>query len=110
MPRIPVQLRKCHFCNDLRRHTFLVISATGLQKDRVRSRTLRMIRRLLALSVCLAALAPLARAADDSAAMRDKLDRELRARADAPRGHSRVIIRFKPNVRADALIRSVRGT
>ena len=38
------------------------------------------------------------------------LDRELRARARAARGSSRVILRFEPGVSADAAIRRLRGT
>jgi len=66
-----------------------------------------MLRRLLSIGVVLVAtVAPAAagRAPDG------KLDRELRLRALAPRGHSRVIVRLDPGVSGDALIRGVRGT
>jgi serine protease AprX len=39
-----------------------------------------------------------------------KLDRELRLRAQAPRGHSRVIIALEPGANGDAVIRTVHGT
>jgi serine protease AprX len=66
-----------------------------------------MVRRLLSIGVLLAAcVAPAAAAGADGG----KLDRELRLRALAPRGHSRVIVRLNPGVSGDALIRGVRGT
>jgi len=67
-----------------------------------------MVRRLLSIGVLLAACVLPAAAADHAPA--SKLDRELRGRALAPRGHSRVIVRLNPGVSGDALIRGVRGT
>ena len=72
-----------------------------------------MVRRLLTFGALLAALAPAAWAAprpEASAAGAGRLDRELRQRASAPRGHSRVIVRLTPGVSADVAIRSLRGT
>src|SRR5260221_961252 len=75
-----------------------------------------MVRRLLTLAALLTALAPVAwaeaRAERPAAAAsgRARLDRELRQRASAPRGHSRVILRLKPGVSADVAIRGLRGT
>src|SRR5258706_13937749 len=68
-----------------------------------------MVRRLLTVAAMLAALAPAASAAQASDAT---LDRELRHRAGAPRGYSRVILRLNPGVSAgvaDAGIRGLRG-
>jgi serine protease AprX len=68
-----------------------------------------MVRRLLTVAAMLAALAPAASAAQASDAT---LDRELRHRAGAPRGYSRVILRLNPGVAAgvaDAGIRGLRG-
>jgi serine protease AprX len=39
-----------------------------------------------------------------------KLDRELRARAAAPSGHSRVIVQLDPGVTFDSVVRSMNGT
>ncbi len=39
----------------------------------------------------------------------DKLDSELRLRAQAPRGHSRVIVRLDPGASAEVAIRGLRG-
>jgi serine protease AprX len=64
-----------------------------------------MFRRFVFIGVLLASAAPAAAAGADG-----KLDRELRLRALAPRGHSRVIVRLNPGVSGDALIRGVRGT
>jgi serine protease AprX len=72
-----------------------------------------MVRRLLILGAILTSLAPAALAAARPDADNPKLDRELRQRAGAPRGHSRVILRLKPGVSADAAgvaIRGLRGT
>src|SRR5258706_14643880 len=75
-----------------------------------------MVRRLLTLAALLTALAPVAwaepRAERPAAAASGsaRLDRELRQRASAPRGHSRVIVRLTPGVSADVAIRSLRGT
>jgi subtilisin family serine protease len=77
-----------------------------------------MVRRLFivgALGIFLGALAPEAAAAPPADAMsgHPKLDLELRERANAPRGSSRVILRLKPGVptdAADAVIRSLRGS
>jgi serine protease AprX len=66
-----------------------------------------MVRRFLSIGVVLAACVAPAAAADHGPG---KLDRELRLRALSPRGHSRVIVRLKPGVSGDALIRGVRGT
>src|SRR5215510_12047805 len=70
--------------------------------------TLRMVRQLLSIAVLLTACVAPAAAADHTPDA--KLDRELRVRARAPRGHSRVIVRLSPGVSGDALIRGVRGT
>jgi serine protease AprX len=70
-----------------------------------------MVRRLFILTAILAALVPEALAAGpahDEAS--DKLDRELQQRAQAPRGHSRVILRLDPGVDADRAVRGLRGT
>jgi subtilisin family serine protease len=66
-----------------------------------------MVRRILTLCVLLAACA-----APASAELRtaDKLDRELRLRAETPRGRSRVIVQLAPGVNGDAVIGRVRGT
>ena len=72
-----------------------------------------MVRRLLTLGAILSSLAPAALAAPRPHAENAKLDRELRQRASAPRGHSRVILRLNPGVSADAAglaIRGLRGT
>jgi len=75
-----------------------------------------MVRRLFILGALLAALAPAAAAAPPPAAVQSshaKLDLELRQRASAPRGNSRVILRLNPGVpadAADAVIRRLRGT
>src|SRR6185436_7159817 len=72
-----------------------------------------MVRRLFIFGALLTSLAPAALAAPRPHAENAKLDRELRQRAGAPRGHSRVILRLKPGVSADAAglaIRSLRGT
>jgi subtilisin family serine protease len=68
--------------------------------------TLRM-RRFLVLASLLAAWASAADAA--SHAGNGKLDSELRQRAGAPRGRSRVIVRLDPGASADAAIRGLRG-
>ena len=67
-----------------------------------------MLRRCLGIGFLLAALVAPATAASHAAD--GKLDPELRLRALAPRGHSRVIVRLNPGVNGDALIRGVRGT
>jgi serine protease AprX len=67
-----------------------------------------MVRLLLSVGVLLTACVSPALAADHASDA--KLDRELRGRALAPRGHSRVIVRLAPGVSGDALIRGVRGT
>ena len=72
-----------------------------------------MVRRLVTLGALLTLLAPAAMAAPRPHADNAKLDRELRQRASAPRGHSRVILRLKPGVSIDAAgaaIRGLRGT
>jgi serine protease AprX len=75
-----------------------------------------MIQRLLALGALLAALAFAAPAVHLSARMDAgtlRLDRELRERADALPGSSRVILRLKsgvPATAADVAIRKVKGT
>ena len=75
-----------------------------------------MVRRLFILAIALAAFVPAAAAAPPASVLSKtdaKLDRELRQRADAPRGTSRVIVRLDaglPPGDADAIIRSVRGT
>ena len=77
-----------------------------------------MLRRLLSLCAIVTALAPAAwaaprptpRAARTVLTDGGKLDRELRQRASAPRGHSRVIVRLNPGVSADVAIRGLRGT
>jgi subtilisin family serine protease len=75
-----------------------------------------MIRRLVILGIALVALAPAAAAAPPANVLTKtdaKLDRELRLRASAPRGTSRVIVRLNAGLTAggaDAVIRSLRGT
>ena len=70
-----------------------------------------MVRRFLAFGVLLAALVPAPAGASDAADGRDtaKLDRELRERARAPRGNSRVILQLDAGANADAGIRRLRG-
>jgi len=66
-----------------------------------------MVRTFLSIGVLLAACVAQTAAADR---LPDgKLDRELRLRALAPRGHSRVIVRFEPGVSGDGVIAGVRG-
>jgi serine protease AprX len=69
-----------------------------------------MVRRVLILGAILTVLAPSAWAAPRPGADNAKLDRELRQRASAPLGHSRVILRLNPGASADALVRRLRGT
>jgi serine protease AprX len=72
-----------------------------------------MVRRLVTLAALLTALAPEAWAAPRPAPPAGggaRLDRELRQRASAPRGHSRVILQLTPGVSADVAIRGLRGT
>src|SRR5258708_11454518 len=68
----------------------------------------KMVRRVLTLAAILTALAPAAWATPSGNDA--NLDRELRHRASAPRGHSRVILRLQPGVSADHAIRGLRGT
>ena len=78
----------------------------------MRPGTLRMVRRLFVLAVFLAALAPAAMSASGEAPGNPsvaKLDRELRDRARAPRGRSRVILHLKPGASADSAIRGLDG-
>src|SRR5258708_12961551 len=67
-----------------------------------------MVRADVIVAEIVTALAPAAWAA--ASGTDAKLDRELRHRASAPRGHSRVILRLKPGVSADLAIRGLRGT
>jgi serine protease AprX len=70
-----------------------------------------MVRRFLSIGVLLAACVAPAAAADHTPGA--KLDRELRLRALAPRGHSRVIVRLDPGVSGaavGAILNGVRGT
>src|SRR5262249_33722218 len=69
-----------------------------------------MARRLRILATLWAAFAPAALAAGPSDGSASKLDRELEQRAQAPRGHSRVIVRLTPGADADRAIHGVRGT
>jgi serine protease AprX len=69
-----------------------------------------MARRLLILAVVLAASVPTAFAAGQPDGASSKLDRELRQRAQAPLGHSRVIVRVLPGTDAEPSIRRVHGT
>jgi subtilisin family serine protease len=75
-----------------------------------------MVRRLFIFAIVLAALAPAAAAAPPATVFSKtdaKLDRELRQRASAPRGTSRVIVRLNAGLTpgaADAVIRNLRGT
>jgi subtilisin family serine protease len=62
----------------------------------------------LVLAIVLTGSAPLAWAAGRPAD--DRLDRELRVRAQTARGHSRVILRIAPGVDPDTAIRRLRGT
>jgi subtilisin family serine protease len=71
-----------------------------------------MVRRLFVLAAFLAALAPAAISASGDAPGSPsvaKLDRELRDRARAPRGRSRVILHLKPGASADSAIRRLDG-
>ena len=70
-----------------------------------------MVRRFLVLGAILAALVPVPAGARDAADGRDtaKLDGELRERARAPRGNSRVILHLDAGASADAGIRRLRG-
>jgi serine protease AprX len=67
-----------------------------------------MVRRLLLAAALLAAAGSHAVAA--SHAGDAKLDSELRDRAHAPRGRSRVILRLTPGASADAVVERLRGT
>jgi serine protease AprX len=67
-----------------------------------------MVRRLLLAAALVAAAGPHALAASHLGDA--KLDSELRDRAHAPRGRSRVILRLAPGVSADAVVESLRGT
>jgi serine protease AprX len=67
-----------------------------------------MVRQLLLAAALLAAAGSHAIAASHPGDA--KLDSELRDRAHAPRGRSRVIIRLAPGVSADAVVESLRGT
>src|SRR3954451_180994 len=74
-----------------------------------------MVRRLLTIGAVLATLGSTAWAAPRPGARTPltaiaKLDRELRERASAPKGRSRVILRLNPGVSADAAVRGLRGT
>jgi serine protease AprX len=65
-----------------------------------------MLRRLLVLLSLVAAAAPACAAGHAADA---KLDQELLARAHAPRGRSRVILRLEPGAAAESVVRAVRG-
>src|SRR3954452_19606698 len=67
-----------------------------------------MVRRLLVALALLAAAGPHALAASHVGDA--KLDSELRDRAHAPRGRSRVILRLAPGASADAVVERLRGT
>src|SRR5258708_14651230 len=67
----------------------------------------KMVRRVLTLAAILTALAPAAWATPSGNDA--NLDRELRHRASAPRGHPRVILRLQPGVSADRAIRGLGG-
>src|SRR4051794_22555941 len=67
-----------------------------------------MVRRLLLAAGLLAAAGSHALAASHLGDA--KLDSELRARAHAPRGRSRVILQLAPGASADAVVESLRGT
>jgi serine protease AprX len=70
-----------------------------------------MLCRLLILTAMLASCAPEAFAgARAEHAGNDKLDRELQQRAQAPRGHSRVILRLDPGVDPERAVRGLHGT
>jgi serine protease AprX len=64
-------------------------------------------RRFISIALLLLACIPPAVAAPSADG---KLDGELRQRARAPRGHSRVIVRLDPGANGDAVIGSVHGT
>jgi serine protease AprX len=85
-------------------------NATDRQADcresAVRPDTLRMLKRSLFALALLAAAWPATAA---SHAGDGKLDSELRLRAQAPRGRSRVIIRLKAGVSSESAIRALRG-
>jgi len=67
-----------------------------------------MRRALLFVALVLTACSPVVLAAARPAD--DKLDSELRLRAQSPRGHSRVILRLDPGVWPETAIRELRGT
>jgi serine protease AprX len=67
-----------------------------------------MVRRLLLAAALIAAAGSHALAASHPGDA--KLDSELRERAHAPRGRSRVILRLEPGVSADAVVERLRGT
>jgi serine protease AprX len=68
----------------------------------------QMVRRLILAAAIVAAAGTHALAASHPADA--KLDAELRDRAHAPRGRSRVILRLAPGVSADAVVERLRGT
>jgi serine protease AprX len=67
-----------------------------------------MVRRFLLAAAFIAAAGPHALAASHLGDA--KLDSELRDRAHAPRGRSRVILRLVPGVSAEAIVKDLRGT
>ena len=67
-----------------------------------------MVRRFLLAAAFIAAAGPHALAASHPGDA--KLDSELRDRAHAPRGRSRVILRLVPGVSAEAIVKDLRGT
>ena len=67
-----------------------------------------MARRLLILAAL--AFAPSVWAAGRPGESASTLDRELQQRAQAPRGHSRVILRVAPGTDAESVIRGAHGT
>ncbi len=77
------------------------------------ARTLRMVRKIFLVVALLAVVCPMpALAGQSSTAGESRLDHELRDRARASRGSSRVILRFKPGTPAggaDVAIRRMRG-
>jgi serine protease AprX len=75
-----------------------------------RAASCEMARRLLIVAAALLALVPSVFAAGRAGDSASTLDRELQHRAQAPQGHSRIILRLSPGTNAEAVIRCVRGT
>src|SRR5215472_14719987 len=76
----------------------------------LRAASCEMARRLLVFAALAFAFAPPVCAAGRPGESASTLDRELQQRAQAPHGHSRVILRLTPGTDAESVIRGVRGT